>query len=164
MKSRIILVGSLVISAVLFFLVFTQGLMFVNNYLGLYNVTTFRFRLGEVVFVLFVFLLLFLFPILYGRTLYIRSRQGKPRVPAKKRALIIAAAAAGCLGVLVIVLLHTGFFTIITDFLYYCGIYGTGVTLGILAVEVILAVMVLIPALLLLLRLRPQKGNSNAEA
>jgi hypothetical protein len=159
MKSRIISVVSLLISGVLFYLVFTQGLMFINNYLGLYNVNTFRFRLGEVVFILFVFLLLFLFPIIYGYRLLVKSGKLKkaPLTSRKKNIITAVTAACGALGALIVVLLHTGFFRVLLDFLYYCGISGTGVTLGILGLEIVMAMIVLLPTLFLLLYLRKAK-------
>jgi hypothetical protein len=159
MKSRVIIIVSLLISGVLFYLVFTQGLMFINSYLGLYNVNTFRFRLGEAVFILFVFLLLFLFPIIYGYRLLAKFGKLKkaPLTSGKKGIITAVTVACGALGALIIVLLHTGFFRVLSDFLYFCGITGTGVTLGMLGLEIVLAMLVLLPALFLLLYLRKAK-------
>ncbi len=145
MKSKVFLAISVILCGVVFYFLFTEGLLFVYQYLGLYNMTTFGFILGEVVVVALLLAFVFLWPILYGRKLYRRANPRKGRSgTARTIAVICAMAAAG-----IVVTIHFGFFQVIRNFLIYCGIEGTAVSLGVLIFEIVCGLAIFLPSAIL---------------
>jgi uncharacterized membrane protein len=156
MKPKIIAAVLVIVSTVLFYFVFTEGLMYVYDFLGLYNVPTFRFILGEAVAVALVLLICFLPPLVY---LLVRRRKKHDfddftksiqaqKTPGKRLLSVICSSVCGFLGIIVIILLHTGFFKVISKFLLFSGFAGPVVNCGMFIFEFICAVFVLSPSIL----------------
>lgn len=163
-KSFVIAAILTAVSCALFYIAFTQGLLFVYDFLGLYNVATFGFILGEAAAVALIALILFLPPILFMRSRIKNARAAYmvsqvPNAPPKLRngppaykysvPQLTICAISFLAGVFIIVQTHIGFFRVISLFLLYNGFSGPAVTIGVAAPEIICGLMCLMPAILL---------------
>ncbi|MDR1600553.1 MAG: hypothetical protein LBS11_11910 [Oscillospiraceae bacterium] len=122
------------------------ALWYVNDYLGLYNATAFSFRLGEVVFVLFLLALLFIGPALAARPLLPRRKALPRRVRLALGGVTLSIGAACAF------IIHEGFFNVLSDFLYYCGITGGAAEYGRIALQGVISLSLAAPGLIMLFR------------